>query len=146
MRKRLGYVVMAISALIGVGFNLNDVVSLIDGGLPTPIWTAISLALFFIGVFAVISYKDPEETKLKQPIINLANNNNTPRIKLNRGEDVVLDNLCYQMESKHGYADREAIKRELLKNRSNSEIMADDCSICGIPRNQEGYKSEHVWR
>ena len=69
-----------------------------------------------------------------------------PKRRLQLNESFVLDNLVEQMLTKHGYDDRNGIELDLARNRNQSEIMEDNCSICGKPRNQKGDTYAHIWR
>ena len=132
--KRLGYVVMTLGAIIGIGFNINDAVKLTQSGLPTGIWTAIGLAVFFIGVLLLLHYKETlkvnqttNSTLLTMPL--------KPRSRPNSMVQAQLNN---QMRDIHGHDDPFGITADAEDGIDWNEIMKRNCTACGKPRNQRG--------
>ena len=61
-----------------------------------------------------------------------------PKKWLNYHDRMALSELETNMESRHGHCDLGVIESEMLNGRTIGEIMNDNCSACGEPRNQEG--------
>ena len=68
MWKRLGKALIPIGAITSIGSNVIDAAQLIELGLPTSAWTAIGLAIFFVGIGAVIHGQQQESAALRQQL------------------------------------------------------------------------------
>ena len=60
-----------------------------------------------------------------------------PKKRLRFYDNMAVDEIERRMRAVHWHCDVDVIKAEMLNGRTVGEIMADDCTICGKPRNQE---------
>lgn len=66
MLKRLGKALIATGAGISIGSNVIDVFKWMELGLPISAWTAIGLAVAFVGIAVLIHGQQEENEALKQ--------------------------------------------------------------------------------
>jgi hypothetical protein len=133
--KRLGYVFTVLGAVISIGFNIRAIYELTQFGLPTNAWTAIGLALFFVGIFALVHYRNPNIQHLS---VIARRDTPTPIKNLTTDDEIIIDNLIEQMRNKHDYTDDSGIKKDYQKGIDPDVILSRKCSVCGLPRNEKG--------
>ncbi len=138
MKKRLGYVIMVVGGLISIGFNVYAAFELAQVGFPTPIWTAIGLFLFFVGVFAVLHYQSNEKEQVTSS--NISGITLRPKSRLGGNGLAVTINLKSQMHRIHGHDDIWGIQSDYLNGIDTNEILKRNCTVCGKPRNQSSIR------
>ena len=68
MWKRLGKALITTGAIISIGFNVINAVELLELKLPISVWTAIGLAIAFVGIGALIHGQQKDYDTLKQQL------------------------------------------------------------------------------
>jgi hypothetical protein len=156
MWKRLGKALIAIGAITSIGSNVIDAIQLVDLKLPIPAWTAIGLAIFFVGIGALIYEGQKENAALKQQVDvlidertkgmrlqpSVVTGKKEARIEtqpsswqgLSEAEFAQVEAAIVSMNLYHGHADYNG----LIDDQKHGKPLNGLCWRCGKPRFQKG--------
>jgi len=157
MWKRLGKAMIAIGAITSIGSNVIDAFQLAELKLPIPAWTAIGLAIFFVGIGALIHEQQKESATLKQQLdvlivertkgmrlhpSSVDTEKKEAKIKtqpsswqgLSEAEFAQVQAAVVSMNLYHGHADYDG----LIDDQKHGKPLNGLCWRCGKPRFQKG--------
>ena len=129
-----------VTGLIGGGvfilnsFGINPSFSKVIGACVLVICLFVAC---FLAYHELLSEKIRLASLVKKQNIITASRPLNPKKRLRFYDNMALYQVQERMEKQHYHCDINVIKSEILTGRTIGEIMSDNCTICGKPRNSE---------